>query len=73
MSGDDVQQFFEHMGAVVLYSAVSVVIVMLVFELLNRRYNLMHEVFEENSTAAGIFAGSFVIGIFYAVTQIVLS
>ena len=73
MSGDDVREFFEHLGAVALYTAVSVVIVLIVFEVLNRRYNLMHEVFEENSAAAGIFAGSFVLGIFYAFTQIMLS
>ena len=73
MSGDDVREFFQHLGAVAVYTAVSVAIVLIVFEVLNRRYNLMHEVFEENSVAAGVFAGSFVLGIFYAVTQIVLS
>jgi len=43
-----------------------------VIEVLNWRYHLLEEIFTENSTAASIFAGSFVIGIFYAVVQIVI-
>lgn len=56
----------------VLWSAVSIVIVFVVFEILNRRYHLMKEIFDENSAAAAILAGSFVLGVFYAVTQIVI-
>ena len=43
-----------------------------VFEVLQRRYHLLDEVFSENSVAAGVLAGSFVLGIFYTVTQIVI-
>jgi uncharacterized membrane protein YjfL (UPF0719 family) len=73
LSGDDVRQFFEDLGLVILWSAVAVAVAMLVFEVLNRRYNLMHEIFEENSVAAGVFGGAFVFGIFYAIAQIVVS
>lgn len=73
MSGDDVEQFFRNVGSIILYSAVALVVAMAVFELLNRRFHLHREIFEENSVAAGIFGASFVLGIFYAVTQIVIS
>ena len=49
-----------------------VVIVALVFEVLEKRYRLMDEIFKENSIAAALLAGSFVLGIFYTVTQIVI-
>ena len=52
---------------------VSILIVVAVFEVLQRRYHLMNEIFDENSTAAAILAGSFVIGVFYVVTQIVIN
>jgi uncharacterized membrane protein YjfL (UPF0719 family) len=68
----DIARFLTSLGLTVLWSAISVLIVMAVFEVLNRRYHLMREVFEENSTAAAIFAGSFVLGVFYVVTQIVI-
>jgi Domain of Unknown Function (DUF350) len=51
---------------------VSIVIVAVVFEILEKRYRLMDEIFKENSVAAAILAGSFVIGIFYTVAQIVI-
>ena len=35
-------------------------------------YRLLNEIFQENSVAAAIFAGSFVVGIFYTVTQIAI-
>ena len=68
----EVLRFFSSLGLTILWSAVSVLIVLAVFEILNRRYHLMREVFEENSIAAAIFAGSFVLGVFYVVTQIVI-
>ncbi|MFN8556614.1 MAG: hypothetical protein U0531_04445 [Dehalococcoidia bacterium] len=70
---ESVRLFFEHLLAVVIYSALAIVIALALFEALNRRFGLMREVFEENSVAAGILAGSFVLGIFYTVTQIVVS
>jgi uncharacterized membrane protein YjfL (UPF0719 family) len=70
---DDVGQFFRDAGTVLLWSAVAVVIAFAVFEILNRRFQLVREIFEENSVAAGVLAGSFVLGIFYTVTQIVIS
>ena len=39
---------------------------------MDRRYKLIDEIFKENSIAAAILAGSFVIGIFYTVSQIVI-
>jgi len=56
----------------VLWTAVSISLVVLVTEVLNWRYHLMDEIFKENSTAASILAGSFVLGIFYTVVQIVI-
>jgi uncharacterized membrane protein YjfL (UPF0719 family) len=70
---DDVEQFFRDAGTVLLWSSVAVVIAFAVFEILNRRFQLVREIFEENSVAAGVLAGSFVLGIFYTVTQIVIS
>lgn len=55
----------------VIWSAVAVIIVVVVFEILNRRYKLVEEIFSENSVGAAIFAGAFVIGIFYTVVTIV--
>jgi len=73
LSFDDIVRFFQALGSTLIWSVVSVVIVALVFELLQRRYHLLNEVFHENSAAAAILAGSFVLGIFYTVTQIVIS
>jgi uncharacterized membrane protein YjfL (UPF0719 family) len=69
---DEVVRFFQALGTTLLWSIVSIVIVALVFEVLEKRYKLMDEIFKENSTAAAILAGSFVIGIFYTVAQIVI-
>jgi uncharacterized membrane protein YjfL (UPF0719 family) len=68
----DVERFVAALASTVLWSLVSIIIVIVVFEVLERRFKLMEEIFQENSVAAAIFAGSFVIGIFYAVTQIVV-
>ena len=69
---DEVVRFFQALGTTLLWSVVSIVIVALVFEILEKRYRLLDEIFKENSIAAAILAGSFVIGIFYTVAQIVI-
>jgi uncharacterized membrane protein YjfL (UPF0719 family) len=69
---DEVVRFFQALGSTVVWSVVSIVIVALVFEILEKRYRLLDEIFKENSIAAAILAGSFVIGIFYTVAQIVI-
>jgi uncharacterized membrane protein YjfL (UPF0719 family) len=69
---DEVVRFFQALGSTLLWSVVSILIVAVVFEVLEKRYRLMDEIFKENSVAAAILGGSFVLGIFYAVTQIVI-
>jgi uncharacterized membrane protein YjfL (UPF0719 family) len=69
---EEIVRFFTALGSTVLWSVVSIVIVAVVFEVLDKRYHLMDEIFKENSTAAAVLAGSFVIGIFYTVAQIVI-
>jgi uncharacterized membrane protein YjfL (UPF0719 family) len=69
---EEVSRFFAALGTTILWSVVSIVIVAVVFEILNRRYRLMNEIFDENSVAAAVLAGSFVLGVFYTVTQIVI-
>jgi len=72
MATEDIIRFLQALGSTLLWSVVSILIVAVVFELLQRRYHLLDEVFSENSVAAGVLAGSFVLGIFYTVTQIVI-
>jgi uncharacterized membrane protein YjfL (UPF0719 family) len=69
---DEILRFFTALGSTILWSVVSIVIVAVVFEILEKRYKLMDEIFKENSIAAAVLAGSFVIGIFYTVAQIVI-
>ena len=69
---DAVVRFVQALGSTVVWSVVSIVIVALVFEILEKRYRLLDEIFKENSVAAAILDGSFVIGIFYTVAQIVI-
>jgi uncharacterized membrane protein YjfL (UPF0719 family) len=69
---DEVVRFLQALGSTILWSVVAIIIAAVVFELLEKRYHLMDEIFKENSTAAGIFAGSIVLGIFYTVAQIVI-
>lgn len=69
---DEVARFISALGSTVLWSIVSIIIVAVVFELLEKRYRLLDEIFKENSVAAALLAGSFVLGIFYTVTQIVI-
>ena len=68
----DIERFLLSLGTTVLWSAVAIVLVVAVFEVLNLKYRLMKEIFEENSVAAAVLASSFVIGIFYTVVQIVI-
>jgi len=69
---DEVVRFFGALGSTLLWSLVSILIVAVVFEVLEKRYKLLDEIFKENSIAAAVLAGSFVVGIFYTVTQIVI-
>jgi hypothetical protein len=69
---DQIVRFLQALGSTVLWSVVSIVIVAVVFELLEKRYHLLDEIFRENSVAAGIFGASLVLGIFYTVTQVVI-
>jgi uncharacterized membrane protein YjfL (UPF0719 family) len=69
---DEVVRFFQALATTILWSIVAIVLVAIVFEIMDRRYKLIDEIFKENSTAAAILAGSFVIGIFYTVAQIVI-
>ena len=69
---DEVVRFFQALGTTILWSIVAIVLVAIVFEILEKRYRLIDEIFKENSVAAAILAGSFVVGIFYTVTQIVI-
>jgi uncharacterized membrane protein YjfL (UPF0719 family) len=69
---DEVVRFFQALGTTLLWSIVAILIVAVVFEILEKRYRLIDEIFKENSTAAAILAGSFVLGIFYTVAQIVV-
>ena len=68
----EVERVLIGIGNTILWTLVSITLVVIVTELLNRRYHLLDEIFHENSTAAAILAGSFVIGIFYTVVQIVI-
>ena len=69
---DEVIRFFQALGSTILWSVVSIVIVAVVFEILEKRYRLLDEIFKENSVAAGVFGASIVLGVFYPVTQIVI-
>ena len=68
----DVERVLIGIGSTILWTAVSIGLVVVVIEVLNWRYHLLDEIFKENSSAASILAGSFVLGIFYAVVQIVI-
>lgn len=68
----EVERVLAGIGSTVLWTVVSVALVVAVIEALNWRYHLLDEIFKENSSAAAILAGAFVLGIFYAVVQIVI-
>jgi hypothetical protein len=69
---DEVIRFLQALGTTVLWTGVSILIVGVVFEVLEKRYKLLDEIFQENSVAAGVFGASIVLGVFYTVTQIVI-
>ncbi len=71
MSGD-LERVLIGIGNTILWTLVSMILVVIVVELLNWRYHLLDEIFKENSTAASILAASFILGIFYTVVQIVI-
>jgi hypothetical protein len=71
MSGD-LERVLIGIGNTILWTLVSMALVVVVVEILNWRYHLLDEIFKENSTAAAILAGSFILGIFYTVVQIVI-
>ena len=68
----DLNTFLVSLGNTVLWSLVAIVIVVVMFELLDLRYHLRREVFEENSSAAAIFSAALIVGIFYTVVQVVI-
>ena len=68
----EVERVLIGLGNTVLWSAVSIALVVIVIEVLNWRYHLLDEIFRENSSAASILTGAFVLGIFYTVVQIVI-
>ena len=57
---DELVRFFQALGSTILWSVVSIIIVAVVFEVLEKRYRLLDEIFKENSVAAAVLAGSFV-------------
>ncbi|MEA2642789.1 MAG: hypothetical protein QOF51_4183 [Chloroflexota bacterium] len=67
----DVEGILKGLGSTILWTLVSVAIAAVVIEVMNWRYHLMDEIFKDNDTGAAILAGSFVLGIFYTVAQIV--
>ncbi len=69
--GPEVDRFLVAIGSTLLWTFVSILLVGIMFELMERRYHLLKEIFEENSIAAAILAGSMVLGIVYTVVQIV--
>jgi len=69
---EEITRFLTALGSTLLWSIVSILIVLVLFEVLERRYHMMKEIFHENSTAAAVLAGSFVLGIFYTVARIVV-
>ena len=68
----EIERFAGALGSTLIWSVVAVVLVAVVFEILQRRYGLMREIFDENSTAAGILAASIILGISYIVAQIII-
>ena len=68
----EVERFLGALGSTLIWSIVSILLVAVVFEIMQRRYGLLREIFDENSTAAGILAGSIILGISYIVVQIII-
>jgi uncharacterized membrane protein YjfL (UPF0719 family) len=68
----EIERFLGALGSTLIWSIVSILIVAVVFEIMQKRYGLLREIFEENSTAAGILAASIILGISYIVVQIII-
>ena len=68
----EVERFLGALGSTLIWSIVSILLVAVVFEIMQRRYGLLREIFDENSTAAGILAASIILGISYIVVQIII-
>lgn len=68
----EIERFLGALGSTLIWSIVSILIVAIVFEIMQKRYGLLREIFEENSTAAGILAASIILGISYIVVQIII-
>ena len=68
----EIERFLGALGSTLIWSIVSILIVAVVFEIMQKRYGLLREIFDENSTAAGILAGSIILGISYIVVQIII-
>ena len=68
----EIERFLGALGSTLIWSIVSILIVTVVFEILQKRYGLLREIFEENSTAASILAASIILGISYIVVQIII-
>jgi hypothetical protein len=73
MTAEAIPLFLQALGITMLWSVVTILIVAAVFELMQRRYHLLREVFHDNGVAAGVLAAGLVLGIFYTVTQVVVS
>lgn len=70
---DDIREFFENVVAILAYGLVAVVISVVVFEVMSKRYDLVREIQEENSVAAAVLGGAFVLGVFYTIATIAVS
>ena len=68
----EIERFLGALVSTVAWSVVAIILVAVIFELMQRRYGLMREIFDENSTAAGILAASIILGVSYVVVQIII-
>ena len=68
----EIERFLSALGSTLIWSVVAIFLVAVVFELMQRRYGLMREIFDENSTAAGILAAAIILGVSYVVVQIII-
>ena len=68
----EIERFLSALASTLIWSFVAIILVAVIFELMQRRYGLMREIFDENSTAAGILAASIILGVSYVVVQIII-
>ena len=68
----EIERFLSALASTLIWSLVAIILVAVIFELMQRRYGLMREIFDENSTAAGILAASIILGVSYVVVQIII-